>query len=394
MPAHDGVAATGIVRAERARDAVGARAGRPGAHGLAAMRAFAGAGAAKAEQDAAGSGGPVRRRWRIGAPARAALGVAALSAAAIGLAASPGARAEGVSCAWTLAGTAPLRSDDGFISLRATVSGRPVSFLVDTGSETGLLTPHAVSALGLPPDRAHRTQLQGTGGTGWTVQNALLPPIGLGGLVLPGGSVPVGPLPAMPVIAPPVAGLIGADLLSRFDVEFDLKQGRLLFWTRRSASVACAPPPNWSGRFDTLPMRLDHGRPVLTVRLDGRPMTALLDSGARSRIVSVRAAERDGVSAGVLAADPGGINAGVDGHESVYHWHRFRSLQVGTERFARPVLTVAPVAERFDMLLGADWFSGRDVWISYASGAVFVRAAGSPAGAGDGNVPVVRDGSR
>ena len=100
------------------------------------------------------------------------------------------------------------------------------------------------------------------------------------------------------------------------------------------------------------------------------------------------------MSADVLAGDPGGINAGVDGHESTYHWHRFASLAVGAERFVRPVLTVAPIAERFDLLLGSDWFSGRDVWISYASGQVFVRGPGSPAGTAGGNVRVVRDGSR
>ena len=111
----------------------------------------------------------------------------------------------------------------------------------------------------------------------------------------------------------------------------------------------------------------------LTARLNGRPVSALLDTGARSHVVSDTAALRAGVTQAQLAADPGGITSGVDLREQVYHWHRFASLTVGRDTTRSPVLTVAPLSEPFDMLLGSDWFAGREVWVSYATRQVFFR---------------------
>ena len=289
------------------------------------------------------------------------------------LAAPAPAAAAPPACERTPLASATLRDDDGFITMPVAVAGRAASMLVDTGSDTGLLTEQGAAGLGLERDRSRRTSLQGTGGTGRTVPNAILPALRIGALVLPGGSVPVGTLPAMPFIAPPVAGLIGADVLARFDVEMDLPHRRIVFWRVALGSVACAPPPAWSGAYDAVPLSISGGRAMLSATLDGHPITALLDSGARSRIVSTRAAARVGVGADQLGADPGGINAGIDLHDSTYHWHRFHTLAIGHETFDNPVLTVAPVAERVDLLLGADWFATRDVWISYATATLFVR---------------------
>jgi hypothetical protein len=271
------------------------------------------------------------------------------------LAASAPAAAAPPACERTPLASAALRDDDGFITMPVAVAGRVASMLVDTGSDTGLLTEQGAAGLGLQRDQSRRTTLQGT-----------VRPV-------PNGSVPVGTLPAMPFITPPVAGLIGADVLARFDVEMDLPHRRIVFWRVALGSVACAPPPAWSGAYDAVPLAISGGRAMLSATLDGHPITALLDSGARSRIVSTRAAARVGVGADQLGADPGGINAGIDLHDSTYHWHRFHTLAIGHETFDNPVLTVAPVAERVDLLLGADWFATRDVWISYATATLFVR---------------------
>lgn len=267
----------------------------------------------------------------------------------------------------------PLRDDDGFISMPVRIAGQDASLLVDTGSDGGLLTEQGAMLLHLARDPSHRTLIQGTGGSSRTVRNVLLPDLEIGSLRLPGGSVPVGRLPAEPRVMPPVVGLLGADVLSHFDVELDLPEHRLVLWTIRLDSVACAPPPAWSGSHDGIALERRGDRLVLPARLDGQPITALVDTGARSRILSVQAAARLGVGADRLGVDPGGITAGVDLHEAEYHWHRFRNLSIGAETQQHPVLTVAPLAEQVDLLLGADWFATRDVWISYATSQLFVR---------------------
>lgn len=302
-----------------------------------------------------------------------------LAPAAVGLLA--GARpAVAQTCVLRQVAETTLRDDDGFISMPVRIGGRAVSLLVDTGSDGGLMTPAGAALLGLHRDLQHRTVMQGTGGTGRTVPNVLVPDLVIGELALPGGSLPVGELPGMPLVTPPVAGLLGGDVLSRFDVEFDLPHHRLALWLVHANSVLCAPPPAWTGHYDTIPLVRTGNRLTLTATLDGRPISVLVDTGARSRILSTRAAARLGVGADRLGVDPGGITAGVDLHEATYHWHRFARLTIGGERFEHPVLTVAPVAEATDLLLGADWFAGRDVWVSYGVGEIFVRVSGRAPG--------------
>ena len=306
-------------------------------------------------------------------------GTLAWAASGVGTGAAP---AFGQACLHRLLATATLRDDDGFISLPVTIGGQQVSMLLDTGSDNGLLTVAGASRLGLGRDPGRRVVLEGTGGVGRAAGSARYPGLSIGGLRLPGGILPVGTLPGLPVVTPPVAGLLGADLLARFDVELDLPRRRIGFWAIEAGSLACAPPPGWSPPFDSIPLTRVGDRMMLAGRLDGQPITVLLDSGARSRILSVRAAARLGVGPDRLGVDPGGVTAGIDLHESVYHWHRFRSLTIGDETIDRPVLTVAPLDERVDLLLGADWFATRDVWISWATNRLFVRREAGPVGRG------------
>ncbi|MCQ8241866.1 retroviral-like aspartic protease family protein [Rhizosaccharibacter radicis] len=292
-------------------------------------------------------------------------------------------------CERRVAASVALRDDDGFITIPVEVGSRAASMLLDTGSDAGLFTRAGVQRLGLPVDQAHRIRMQGTGGDGRSVPSALFGMLRIGAMTLPGGAMPVGVLPGEPVIRPPVAGLLGADILSHFDLELDLPHGVARFWTMRLGSVACAGPPFWdqpTGAVEAIRLSRLGDRRTLPVQIEGRPLVALLDTGARSRILSNEAAARLGVGADVLGADPGGITAGVDLHETAYHWHRFRSLRIGDTTERDPVLTVAPLAEKHvDMLLGADWFSRRQVWVSYATDTLFVHtprhvsAAGSRA---------------
>ncbi len=307
-------------------------------------------------------------RRRSGAGLAACVGLALCAVVAAGPASAQ-------ACLRRELAEAPLRDDDGFISIPVAINGQAASLLVDTGSDTGLLTQAAAAGLGLDRDPDRHTLLRGTGGIGRWVPNVLLPSLAVGGMRLDGGSVPVGPLPAMPVVDPPVAGLLGADVLSRFDLEIDLPHRRIGFWRVRMESTACASPPGWDGAFQAIALRRDGNRLELEARLDGQPVSVLVDTGARSRILSTKAAHRLGVDDDRLGADPGGVNAGIDLHPSEYHWHRFRQLVIGTETIPGPVLTVAPLAEPVDLLLGADWFAAREVWISYATNTLFVRTA-------------------
>ena len=260
-----------------------------------------------------------------------------------------------------------LRDVVGFLTIQASIGGVPVSLLLDTGAEAGLVTPDAALRLRLPLDPSRRTLVQGTGGAGAVIPHVMLSGLAIGGLELPPRSVPVGPLPAVPRTVPPVAGLLGADALSGFDVEIDVRHGRLAL---HRVSGECEAPVPWA--HDAVALRRTGDRLIASARLDGHPIDALLDTGALSIALDTGAARALGVTADALASDPGGIGGGVDMREVPFHWHRFASLAVGGIIIRHPVITVTPVREATPMLLGASWFAGRRVWLSYATARMFV----------------------
>ena len=131
--------------------------------------------------------------------------------------------------------------------------------------------------------------------------------------------------------------------------------------------------PPWTGAFATLPFRWLGNRVVVAAAAGrARGHRAARHGGAVAHRLDRGGA---GPAPGCSRASPAASPAASRGRESVYHWHRFRSLAVGGERVAGPVLTVAPLAEDVDMLLGADWFAAHVVWLSYSTGFVFVRPA-------------------
>lgn len=282
-------------------------------------------------------------------------------------------KAEAVPCHTVQAAVLPLRDDGGYLSVPAQINGHAVSMIVDTGSQGSLMTPQGVAALHLPQDPDRHTVMQGPNGTPRLVANVRIADLQLGHLSLGSGSMPIGSLPGSPMIHPPILGLLGADVLDGYDLEFDVPHQRLMFWKVSSNSASCQLQPTWKGLWNTVPARQVDGRLMVNFTLNGARGTALLDSGARSHIVSTDFAYRLGLTDELLALDPGGITAGVDLHERRYHWHRFKRFSMGGTVWVDPVLTVAPVHDQADMLLGSDWFAKHDIWLSYATSQIFVR---------------------
>ncbi len=264
-----------------------------------------------------------------------------------------------------------LRDDGGFLSVAATIAGRPVRLMLDTGSDAGLVRPEAVPAFRLAAAGIGQVRLHGTGGS-LSAALVVLPRLALGPLPLGDVAVPVGDLPGAPNLTPPVIGFLGGDVLGRFDLDFDIPHGTLTLYRVALPSLACAPPPAWSGQYRSVALQRHGVLLSLPASLDGHSITALLDTGARSRIVDGRTALAVGVGAERLAADPGGLTSGIDMREQTYHWHRFASLAIAGQTQLRPVLTVAPLPGPFEMLLGTDWLAGQRVWISYSTDRMFV----------------------
>jgi len=209
-----------------------------------------------------------------------------------------------------------------------------------------------------------------------------------------------------------VAVLLGEDFLHKFDVEFDLAHKlvrlhrpehcdgmSLAYWAAEGVSAVEIDP-------------VDEGRPqiVLTVRVNGQPVRALLDSGAESSVLTMH----DAAAAGITPETPGVVaigQLGGLGRKAVATWvGPFKSVAIGNERFIDTALPFADlyrdatytplgslVPRRMEtlqpMLLGVDFLRAHRVLVAHSQRRIYFTYGGGPvfkwAGAVGGPLPGV-----
>ncbi|MUG77847.1 retroviral-like aspartic protease family protein [Commensalibacter melissae] len=275
------------------------------------------------------------------------------------------AKAERNLCSYEKIAQIPLRNIGGYIIGDFQINGQMVSLIIDTGSEGSLISLDGASRLHLPVDPGQKTIILGSKGGSKTVQNVFIRNMHIGTYNLGSLSIPVGNLPQFPRIKPAISGLIGGDILSNFDVEFSLKTGKLNLWEVNSHSLLCMVPPFWQEKGHITDLDKKGFRVFTKVRIDQFPLEALIDSGARSRIVALQKVKEMGIHEDELATRPGGLASSIGSKEVVYHWYQFKRFEIGGQVEIKPTLTVSPLHDEADMLIGSDWFALNKIWISY-----------------------------
>jgi predicted aspartyl protease len=108
--------------------------------------------------------------------------------------------------------------------------------------------------------------------------------------------------------------------------------------------------------------------------LDGRPVNALLDTGAAVSMVSADVAAGLGITPATLAADRQATLAGTGPSLVKAAMHRFGRILLAGQSYTNPILVVAPRPDpAVDMIIGADWLARHHLWLSYARKLVFVE---------------------
>jgi tetratricopeptide (TPR) repeat protein len=196
------------------------------------------------------------------------------------------------------------------------------------------------------------------------------------------------------------AGLLGQNLLHNFDVEYDLAHGAVrLYKTEGCGKSVLAYWARPGEAYSMLHIEATdnlHARTLGNATLNGRPIRVVFDTGAYSSVLSLKAAERAGVtpdSPGVVAE---GYTYGIGRSAVKTYLARFDSFEIGdTESIKNARLRIGEVGgEDYDMLLGADFFVSHRIFISnherrgfitFNGGSVFDLtsrpAAAAPAGA-------------
>lgn len=302
-----------------------------------------------------------------------ALGVAGCAELPAGWrSATPDVPVRNAACLLAPEATVPIARQRNFLLVPVSIDGRAVTMVVDTGAEASLVTPSAARWLQLPVQPGRGSVMRGVGGD---VRTAT---VRAGSMTL-GGSpmgrnllLDVGALPPFPGIAPPVAGLLGADLLARHEVMLDPAAGRMSLY----APSGCSGAAPWPGAVAVLIERTRSGLAFVPAEVNGTRLRALLDTGARTTQITPQAAERLGVPPPTDAPSETGIGIGLTSF--AYRRHRFDSVGFPGALEHGMMLNIAPFHLRgVDMLLGADYLGARRIWISYASGRLFLMPTDS-----------------
>jgi gag-polyprotein putative aspartyl protease len=301
-----------------------------------------------------------------------------------------------------LATVADLHADvsGGAPIIDGTINGKPIKILIDSGSSSTVLTGAGASRLGLArkPTSGETYAIGGAAETSVTVVKELkIDRFKLAGVNL----AVVGD----PRRYPGFDMLLGDDILSRYDVEFDLANGAIRLFESQGCQPAqlvyWAKPYSQATLLDSL---RDAPEITANVEIDGRRTVAELDTGSPASLVDSIAAE----SVGVFRHSPGSEAAGpVNGlgpESEAAFTGEFSSFVFGDEKLAHTRLLVADLTSNFEftpsgstlarpmmgaakMLIGDDFLHAHRVMVanrehvilfSYNGGPVFAVARRDP----------------
>ena len=259
-----------------------------------------------------------------------------------------------------------------WVIVPAKLNGQTVSMVLDTGAEAAMVSPDAQLALGLAADPHRRTTVIGYNGSA-TSQNVLIEHFQLGDEELPQPSMAVGEIPMRPAIMPMLAGLIGGEILSQYDVEFDVPAHRVTLWQRPS----CAPPgPAGGGHWDRVRLQRGQGSLVtIEAAIGGQRLQALLDTGAANSMLSETAAARLGVAGTTKEI----VTRGADGADAIMRTRRYPDVAVGGTQSLNFTVLVGAIRVPFaEMILGMDFWRSRRLWIDYANQLAYIQSGINP----------------
>jgi hypothetical protein len=266
----------------------------------------------------------------------------------------------------------------GFLSdlavVETKINGVPGLLGLDTGAKT-LLTPEAVKAMGLI---RHWRRTRSIGTTAVVLaNNYIVDDLEFAGRHYRDRSVPVLALRQDKGANSSIKGLIGTDILADFDLDFDFPNRKLNVYTVTGCKTVT--PPGFTAAASMNFSFNDQRGAVLAAELDGKKLTALIDTGATSFAITRTAASRLKVTASSVNTDLALETTGAGNVTVKQLQHQFRSLSFGNETIRDPLFGIinTPVTTG-DILLGQRFLFSRRFFISNATRMLFLGKAPAP----------------
>lgn len=258
------------------------------------------------------------------------------------------------------------------------LDGHKMRLVIDSGAFFSSLSPGTANEFGFKLRSApHGLILSGVGG-GVNPSVTRIATFKLGGATLHSVDFLVGGSEAG------AAGLLGQNVLAVGDVEYDLPDGivrmfkpsncnhtSLAYWAQADQfSVEVISPPR---------LAMFHTKGA--VELNGVKLTAIFDTGAGTSILSRGAAARAGVHPGDSGVLEAGFAHGI-GRRRVKTWIApFKSLAIGDNETIKNIrLRFGEFgdSDKFDMLIGADFFLSHRVYVSNGQHRMYFSYVGGP----------------
>jgi len=262
----------------------------------------------------------------------------------------------------------PLSGNERHFFTPALLNGAETNMVFDTGSDITVITKATAQRMGLSLIHI-RGQMNGIGGSraayAFYAQSFQIG-------ALQGKDLPlmVGEMELFRR-GKPVDGLLGSDFLSRYDVDLDFGEHKVMLFKAMgdcSAPVVALDQPLFSAPLtqNTEPFQTS---PLVRVQIGGTSLNALIDSGSDHTIIFRNAAHRLGLNLADLTADPHYHVHGIGPKDPQTIIHVMAPITIGEITIAN--LPVEIVDQRSpnsaDMLLGLDFLSRVHAWLSFSS---------------------------
>lgn len=202
-------------------------------------------------------------------------------------------------CKLTLAASVPITLAHSHVEVPVTINGRGRTFLIDTGAFTSAVSEQVVAEQQIRTFGIHdNVHIDDAGGKKAELY------VDVDEFVIANQKAHDARM--MVMNAAGVDGLVGPDYLRNFDLDFDFANGTLNLFRHHPCHGRAV---YWTDDYFVVPIDVtDDGHIRVDVTLDGKPMRALLDTGAAVTVLGQSVAETDfGLEAGKSNLDAAGL---------------------------------------------------------------------------------------
>ena len=267
----------------------------------------------------------------------------------------------------------------------ARINGHDVLFTADSGAFISTMTWSAANKTGVK-GRGSFKGVRGVSGEA-AMDVGVAPSFELAGIPLGSATFLIGGASA----DAEDAGLLGQNLLGRFDVEYDLANGVIRLFTVddcKDAYLAYWSADHQAGML-TMGVRSRH-RPdiVVSAAVNGQPIRAILDTGSSTSLLKVSSAAKAGIKTSSEGVAITSASYGVSGRRVDTWLAPVASFAFGDEQIRNTRLRISDIElPDADMLIGADFFLSHRIFVSNSQSRVYFTYNGGPVFHLDGPAP-------